>query len=58
MLSLGKLPIFRTQEVDDRIELTYIPPEGMGDEEFTKKWLPEHGVGIAAKWLEDYKDFK
>lgn len=58
MLSTAKLPIFRTQEIDDKINLTYEVPEGMDDETFTKKWLPEHGVEIAAKWLEEYKDLK
>jgi len=58
MIDMGKLPIFRNQEIDDKINLSYKPPKGMSDDEFTKKWLPENGARIAAEWLEEYKDLK
>ena len=56
MVDLGKLPIFRNPELDSKIDLKYEIPEGMDDETFTKKWLPVHGVEIASKWIEEYKD--
>lgn len=58
MIDQARLPIFRRQEIDDRIDLQYDVPKDMSDEEFTKVWLPANGARIANDWLKEYDDFK
>ena len=57
MIKLGKLPIFRKQEVDDKINLQFTVPKEVDDMQM-KDWIKENGPSIAQKWLEEYKDVK
>ena len=49
MLKKGKLPLVRTQEIDDKIDLQYEVPEEVRDEDCTR-WILENMEEIAGKW--------
>ena len=46
----GKLPLVRTQEVDDSIELLYTMPDTLDPKEAVT-WIREHMDEVVAKWL-------
>lgn len=46
----GKLPLIRTQEVDDTIDLQYTIPESISDEKCVD-WMREHMDDIMKGWL-------
>jgi hypothetical protein len=54
MVKAGKMPLKRTQEQDDKVELLYNMPKDVpkGDE---VKWLKEHVDFIVDKWIKDIK---
>jgi glycosyltransferase involved in cell wall biosynthesis len=54
MIEQGKLPLVRTQEEDDKIELLYEIPEDISDDDVVK-WIREHGPEVVYKWLEEIK---
>lgn len=53
MINKKLLPIVRTQEIDDKIELLYEIPEEVSDLDVVK-WIREHGPEIVYKWLQKY----
>ena len=55
MIEKNKLPIVRTQEIDDKIELLYEIPNEVDDLDVVK-WLSKNGAEVTYKWLEQYKD--
>lgn len=58
MIEQGKLPLRRTQEIDDQIQLSYEIPESVNDEDVVK-WINENSPAIVESWLKQYeKGFK
>lgn len=51
MISQGRLPLVRTQEKDDGIELLYEIPDTVDDIDVVK-WIRKNGPEIVYKWLE------
>lgn len=51
MISQGRLPLVRTQELDDKIELLYEIPDTVDDKDVVK-WIRKNGPEIVYKWLE------
>lgn len=54
MLDNGKLPMVRTQEIDDKIELLYTIPEEIKTEDAVK-WMRAHTKEIVDKWDKEVK---
>jgi hypothetical protein len=52
MITAGKLPLVRTEEVDNKIELLYDIPESVGDEDVVK-WIKENAPQVVQKWLKE-----
>lgn len=52
MINQGKLPIKRTQEIDDKIELLYDIPETVKDEEMVS-WIRANGPNIVNSWIKE-----
>lgn len=52
MIEDGKLPLKRTQEIDDKIELLYEMPKEVPTEDAVK-WVRENTEGIVTKWMEE-----
>ena len=50
MLESGKLPLKRTQEVDDKIDLQYEIPKNIKDEDCVS-WIRKNTDGIVEKWM-------
>lgn len=50
VLKNGSLPVVRTQEVDDKIELLYDIPEDVTDEQVVK-WIDDNGGKVVENWL-------
>lgn len=50
MIDQGKLPLKRTQEEDDKIELLYEIPDTVDDKDVVK-WIRENGPEIVYNWL-------
>lgn len=55
LVDSGKLPIKRTQELDDKIELLYEMPEEVPTEDAVK-WIKANMDKIATKWIKKYYD--
>lgn len=55
MVDNKKLPLKRTQEIDDRIELLYEMPEDVPTKDAVK-WVKANLDKIAAKWIKKYYD--
>jgi len=55
MTEQGKLPLIRTQEIDDQIDLQYtIPPKI--DNKDTVQWMRDNMLEIVQPWLEKYEE--
>ncbi len=54
MLQDGKLPLKRTQELDDKIELLYKMPEEIPNKDAVE-WMREHTEEIVTKWMKEVK---
>jgi glycosyltransferase involved in cell wall biosynthesis len=54
MLDREKLPLTRTQELDDKIELLYDIPDSVEDKDVVK-WVKEHCPQIVQEWLEEVR---
>jgi glycosyltransferase involved in cell wall biosynthesis len=54
MIEDGKLPLRRTQEIDDKIELLYEMPAEVPTEDAVK-WMRENTESIVTKWIEEVK---
>lgn len=52
MIKTKKLPLVRTQEVDDTIELLYDIPEDVKDDDVVT-WVNENGPLIVDRWLKE-----
>lgn len=52
MLEAGKLPVKRTQEVDDKIDLLYNIPDEVDDQDVVK-WLKINGVKVVDGWIKE-----
>lgn len=50
MIKTKKLPIIRTQEVDDKIDLIYKIPDEVDDKDVVK-WLRKNGPEVTYNWL-------
>lgn len=55
MIKAGKLPLVRTQALDDSIKLLYDIPESISDDEVVK-WLNTHSAEIVNNWLIQYEN--
>jgi GT2 family glycosyltransferase len=51
MLQQGKLPVKRTQEIDDTIDLLYDIPDEVKNEDMVG-WINKNGPEIVQKWME------
>ena len=56
MIKLDKLPLKRTQEIDDQIELTYDVPKEVSDDDI-EKWLSKNYKPIVLDWMKKYERF-
>lgn len=56
MLNAGKLPVRRTQSLDDKIELLYDIPETVHDDDVVR-WLKANGPQIVLNWLEEDRNY-
>lgn len=54
MLEDGKLPLKRTQEIDDKIELLYTIPDEVPNEDAVD-WMRDHLEQTVSKWLKEVK---
>lgn len=54
MLESGKLPIRRSAEMDDKIDLLYDIPDEIEDKDIVK-WLKVNSPEIVSGWLEEYQ---
>jgi len=52
MIDRGELPLIRTQEKDDKIDLQYVIPESVSDDDVVK-WLKKNGPEVVYNWLHD-----
>lgn len=55
MIEAGKLPLTRTQEVDDTIELLYEMPKDVPTEDAVK-WIRANMDSLCLSWMEKYKN--
>lgn len=53
MIKDGKLPLKRTENIDNQISLEYKVPENITDDEMVK-WIRENSENIARRWLKEY----
>jgi hypothetical protein len=54
MVDQGRLPLKRTQEIDDKIELLYEMPSNV-DTKDAVKWIRSNMDQICLEWMEKYK---
>lgn len=54
MIEQGKLPIKRTQEIDDKIELLYTMPDEVPTQDAVR-WIRENTQSIVERWMEEVK---
>jgi len=52
MIKAKRLPLVRTQEVDDAIDLQYTVPEEVTDDKMVE-WINENTPSVVANWLKD-----
>ena len=53
MITSRKLPLKRTQEIDDKIILEYDVPQNISDDDMVK-WIRENQIRIATEWISKY----
>lgn len=53
MITAKKLPLKRTQEIDDKIVLEYDVPTNISDDDMVK-WIRENQIKIASEWISQY----
>lgn len=52
MIDSRRLPLIRTQEIDDKIQLLYDIPESVSDQDIVK-WVKENAPSIVYNWQKD-----